>query len=836
MRCYTKNTYYKMSMAFGFCLSLVVSVVARDIPVPISIAANPTTLIGKVIDDETKSPLEFCTVTLYTNQDSSIISGTVTSADGAFSISTGDVDFFVKVEYIAYKPNIIDIQGKKIQNGIINLQTINLTPQATLMPNIEVRAERSSVMMTLDKRVFIVGKDLTSAGGTAEDILRNVPSLSLDSDGRFNLRGNGGIRILLNGRASALVSDENLSGLRQIRASQIQRVEIITNPSARFEAEGMSGIVNIILKKNQSKGLNGSVDAHLGNNSNIGIGANINYQKNKFNGFIGIGGWHSNTPGTGEFRNRFYHANIGGSTLYSNLDRIHERAVLPIFLKFGADYQFNKKNVVTSSVYLRSNKGKNNSTLNYTDAITTPENILLYTERLENETEEEYNFLYSFIYKRSFAKTGHQIVTEFQFEDQTENESSLYTEQYKDQNFVLQEKINYTQFANNEEGNRRLGLNIDYVLPLQKDGKFETGIQSTYRRIFNNYQVRNVINNIENTEIDFTNDFLYEETIHSMYINMGKKINKFSVQSGLRFEYTDATAKLLATNESNPRDYNNFFPSTFFTYSPTDNNAFQFSYSRRIERPTINDLNPFFTLRDRRNIFKGNPNIQPEYTNSFELGYLRYWQKGSLSTIAYFRETDNVIKRIQRVDSNNPEVTITQAENLDIKRNYGIELTYTYNPISKLSMMGDINIFHSLSEGTYTHEGKEIFVGGASYSMKAKTTTSYTFFNKFLTQFTFSYSAPRRTTQGINRATTALDLAGGIDVFKKNATLTLSVNDLFNSRRRRSFSEDETFYSADNFLWQSRTIILSFHYRFNQQKESNRIYVNPLNETDDEQF
>jgi len=823
-------------MAFGFCLSLVVSVVARDIPVPISIAANPTTLIGKVIDDETKSPLEFCTVTLYTNQDSSIISGTVTSADGAFSISTGDVDFFVKIEYIAYKPNIIDIQGKKIQNGIINLQTINLTPQATLMPNIEVRAERSSVMMTLDKRVFIVGKDLTSAGGTAEDILRNVPSLSLDSDGRFNLRGNGGIRILLNGRASALVSDENLSGLRQIRASQIQRVEIITNPSARFEAEGMSGIVNIILKKNQSKGLNGSVDAHVGNNSNIGIGANINYQKNKFNGFIGIGGWHSNTPGTGEFRNRFYHANIGGSTLYSNLDRIHERAVLPICLKFGADYQFNKKNVVTSSVYLRSNKGKNNSTLNYTDAITTPENILLYTERLENETEEEYNFLYSFIYKRSFAKTGHQIVTEFQFEDQTENESSLYTEQYKDQNFVLQEKINYTQFANNEEGNRRLGLNIDYVLPLQKDGKFETGIQSTYRRIFNNYQVRNVINNIENTEIDFTNDFLYEETIHSMYINMGKKINKFSVQSGLRFEYTDATAKLLATNESNPRDYNNFFPSTFFTYSPTDNNAFQFSYSRRIERPTINDLNPFFTLRDRRNIFKGNPNIQPEYTNSFELGYLRYWQKGSLSTIAYFRETDNVIKRIQRVDSNNPEVTITQAENLDIKRNYGIELTYTYNPISKLSMMGDINIFHSLSEGTYTHEGKEIFVGGASYSMKAKTTTSYTFFNKFLTQFTFSYSAPRRTTQGINRATTALDLAGGIDVFKKNATLTLSVNDLFNSRRRRSFSEDETFYSADNFLWQSRTIILSFHYRFNQQKESNRIYVNPLNETDDEQF
>ncbi|MBK9016046.1 MAG: TonB-dependent receptor plug domain-containing protein [Saprospiraceae bacterium] len=207
--------------------------------------------------------------------------------------------------------------------------------------------------MALDKRVFNVGKDLTSVGGTAEDVLRNVPGVSVDSDGRFNLRGNGSVRILLNGRASSLVSNENLSGLRQIRANQIERVEIITNPSARYEAEGMAGIVNIVLKTNQLKGMNASLDAHFGNNKNKGLGANFNYNKGRFNGFLGIGGWYANRPGTGSFRNRFYNLEYPDSTIFSNMNRTHDRASLPRFVKFGADYNFNPKNSITTSFAYR---------------------------------------------------------------------------------------------------------------------------------------------------------------------------------------------------------------------------------------------------------------------------------------------------------------------------------------------------------------------------------------------------------------------------------------------------------------------------------------------------
>ncbi len=793
-------------------------------------------IVGKVIDKVTKLPLEFSTISLYSKEDSLVLTGTVSNAEGAFSLETSHRDFFLKVEFLAYLSAIVEVPELAESQVRIDLGVIELIPNVESMAEVEIRAEKSSVVMALDKRVFYVGKDLTSVGGTAEDVLRNVPGISIDSDGRFNLRGNGNIRILLNGRASSLVSNENLPGLRQIRANQIERVEIITNPSARYEAEGMAGIVNIVLKTNQLKGLNGSLDAHFGNNKNKGLGANFNYNKGRFNGFLGIGGWYANSPGTGSFRNRFYNLEYPDSTIFSNMNRTHERASLPGFIKFGADYNFNPKNTITTSFAYRKSNGKNSSDLKYKDALGSYGNVFLITQRLEDEKEKEADLLYSLIYKKSFSRKGHQLISDFQYEDKAAEKTSVFEEQYFDGLNNPLSGVDYLQLSGNEEGNRRLGINLDYILPLKTEGKFEAGWQSSFREIFNNYEVKEIINSIENPDADFTNDFLYRETIHGVYLNFGKAINKFTLQTGLRVEQSDVSTKLLATNEVNPRKYTDLFPSAFLSYNLSDKNSFQLSYSRRIQRPVSSDLNPFFTIRDRRNIFRGNPNIEPEHTNSYELGYIRYWEKASLSSVAYFRKTHNVIKRIQRIDADFPGVTITQAENLDFKRNYGIELTYAYFPHQKWRLNGDVNFFHSLSKGTFEHEGQEVFVGGGSFSMEAKTSSRFTIWKKILTQLTLGYSAPRTTTQGINKSTTALDFAAGMDFLKKNGTLTLSVNDIFNSRRRRSFSEDETFFSEDNFLWQSRTILISFNYRINQQKEPNRIYVNPLIEKDEVEY
>jgi outer membrane receptor protein involved in Fe transport len=472
--------------------------------------------------------------------------------------------------------------------------------------------------------------------------------------------------------------------------------------------------------------------------------------------------------------------------------------------------------------------GDNSSVLQYLDARGQPDKVNKITRRAEVEKESDSNLRYSLIYKTQFEKEGNELITELQYEHTAMAKSSVFEEHYFDGANNPLTGMDYRQLANNKEGNHRLSSNVDYLLPFGEKGKFEAGWQGAVRQISNQYEVTEVVNNIENPDADFTNDFLYEEAIHGAYLNIGDAINKFSWQTGLRVEYSDVTTKLLATNLTNSTRYTDLFPSAFLTYKLTEVDAFQLSYSRRIQRPAYSDLNPFFTIRDRRNIFRGNPKIEPEYTNAYELGYIRYWEKASFSSVAYYRLTKNVIKRLQRVDTDSPGVTITQAENLDFKRNYGIEYTYAYFPHKKWRLYGDVNLYHSLSKGSFWHEGKHVFVGGGSFSMETKASSRYSIRDKLHTQATISYVAPRTTTQGLNRAMTVLDIAFGLDIFKKKGTLALSVNDLFNSRRRRSFSKDTTFYSEDNFLWQSRTVLLSFHYQLNQQKEPNRVYVTPL--------
>jgi outer membrane receptor protein involved in Fe transport len=485
-------------------------------------------------------------------------------------------------------------------------------------------------MMKLDKRVFNVGKDLVSAGGMAEDILRNVPGVSVDLESNLTLRGNSGVLILLNGRPSSLFGNGHTTGLRQIQADQIERIEIITNPSSRYEAEGTAGIINIILKNNQTKGLNGSVSANVGAPDNFGLGGNLNCHRKNFNWFTNLGTWYVNRPGTGSYRNQFFHPTNPDSTIFSNMNRTHERRSMVSFVKVGADYHFNPKNILMSSFAYRRSGDDNTSVLVYNDAYGQEENIFLTTDREENETEEEEELSYFLTYKRNFEQKGHQLITDFIFEDKAQKEESFYEELFYDSDHILIDTADFNQMANNDEGTRQTILKSDYIKPFNKEGKFECGFQSSFRQIGNNYSVKELWNNTEFPDTNFTNDFKYHETIHGLYANLGNQINKFSFQLGLRAEHSDVTTELLLTNESKHRIYGNLFPSAFFTYDLPKNNALQISYSRRIQRPGFTDLNPFFTLRDRRNIFRGNPNIIPELTDSYELGHVKYWDKGSL--------------------------------------------------------------------------------------------------------------------------------------------------------------------------------------------------------------
>ncbi len=808
--------------------------------IPTQIGTNPNnpvfTIIGKVVDQQTKAPLEYTTISIVFSADSSVLVGGLSDRNGYFTLGTDRKKIAIKLEYLAYLPKTIDNIQLPEQSDTLNLGIIELSPNMAMLGEVEVRAEKSSVAMSLDKRIFNVGKDLVSQGGTAEDILRNVPGVWVDINGDVRLRSNGGVRILVDGQTSLLINGKNSDGLRQIQASAIERIEIITNPSARYEAEGMAGIINMIMKKNDASGLNGSINANVGYPDNYGLGVSINYQKNKLNFFASAGVWYINRPGTGSYSNRFFNLENADSTLFSNLDRTHERSGKPINFKVGADYFINPKNTLTTSFAYRKGKDKNTSTLIYKDAFGSEGNVHLITERLENETGDEDNLNGFLRHKKTFSKKEHQLTSEIRYESEKEDEISIYDEAYFNGENIPLDTIGFNQITHNKSDNRLIIVKSDYILPIGKSSKFEGGFQSTFRTITNDYSVSELINNVEILDSNFINNFEYQEIIHGVYAEFGSKIEQFSYQVGLRIEHSKIQSGLGNKDDTKTSEYANFFPSAFIGYDFENQSGVQLSYSRRIERPGFLDLTPFFTLRDRRNIWRGNPNIRPEFTHAFEFGYVRYWGKGTLSAIAYYRKTDDVIKRIQRVDERFPETTITQAENLKIKRNYGLEFTYALSLTKWWKLNGDFDFFNSFAEGTYQDQGQEIYVGGESFSLQAKTISRFTFWEKLNSQLTFSYSAPRTTTQGVNKATVALDFATSIDLMKNNGTITLSVSDLFNSRRRRSFSEDETFYSEDNFLWQSRSVILSFNYRINQHKKQNQIYSSPIRETNEERF
>lgn len=794
------------------------------------------TIIGKVVDKSTKKPLAYTTISLYSAKDGLVVSGGITDQNGDFKLDTDQKKFFLKIGYIAYLPKIIDDIELSDDSDTLDLGIIELVRNTEMLEEIELRAEKSSVMMSLDKRVLNVGKDLVSKGGTAEDILRNVPGVWVDINGEVSLRSSDGVRILVDGQTSLLINGKNSDGLRQIQADAIDRIEIITNPSARYEAEGMAGIINIVMKKNEGSGLNGSFSSNIGHPDNFGIGGIANYRKNKINIFAGSGIWYINRPGTGSYRNKFFDLENPDSTLFSNLDRTHERRGKPINFKVGVDYFINPQNTLTTSFSYRKSKDNNTSNLIYTDAYSSLDNVHLITERLENETGDESN-LNSFLrHRKIFGNKENHLTSEIRYEREGEVETSVFDETYFNGEHVRIDTISFNQITNNKSDNELIVVKSDYILPIGEFTKFEGGFQSTFRTITDNYRVDELVNNLEIPDSNFTNNFKYNEIIHGVYSDFGSKIGQFSYQVGMRMEHSNVESGLEVQDGIKASKYFNFFPSAFIGYDFQNQSGVQLSYSRRIERPTFLDLTPFFTLRDRRNIWRGNPNIRPEYTNAIELGYLKYWEKGTLSAIVYFRKTDDVIKRIQRIDEQFPETTITQSENLDIKENYGIEFTYSLTLANWWRLNGDLNFFHSFSEGTYQHQGRDIYVGGKSFSLQSKTISRFTFWKKLNSQLTFSYSAPRTTTQGVNRATLALDFATSIDVLKNKGTITLNIKDIFNSRRRRSFSEDETFFSEDDFLWQSRAFVLSFHYRLNQHKKQSQIYSNPIQEDNEEQF
>jgi ferric enterobactin receptor len=776
-------------------------------------AQRQAIIAGTVIDSLSSKPLPYATISIFSANEKKLITGNVTDESGKFQIPAPPNNYFAEISFIGYQT--IKTRIFLAQSGdTYNLGEIRIAPSEEVLDEVTISGQRSSMELTLDKKVFNVGQDIANRGGTASDVLMNIPSVAVDPEGNVQLRGSGNVRILIDGKPSGLVSFKGGAGLQQLQANMVERVEVITNPSARYEAEGMAGIINIVLKKEQREGFNGTVDAIAGNPSNYGLAANINYRHRKVNFFLNYGIAYRSQPGRSALYQEVYD---NDTTFLLEQKNRTEYDALNNNIRGGIDIFLNPTNTLTGSYFYRGLNSTRHSELNYRDYANTLDNLLSTTTRTQDETETEPNSEYSIVYKKLLKKEGEELVSEIKFLDNKEN---------SDQNFVQR---NYapdgsentgeerTQKSINVESEKQYLLQVDYVKPFNKTGKAEIGVRSSLRKMVNDFWVKEladdgnyyVVNGLDNV-------FYYDEQIHAFYGILANKIGRFSYQAGIRNEWTNVETILEETNEKNPRKYFNAFPSGHLTFDLGEQSDLQASYSRRIRRPTYNDLSPFFTYFDSRNYSEGNPNLDPEYSDVFEIGYIRNLSIGSITSSIYNRRTTDKIDRIRTVDEDGN--AITRPENLSSEYAYGFELTGTFEVARWWKLDANMNFFYSEIDGsnivsTYSN---------TTYSWFSRQTSRFSLPGKVELQLRSNYEAPQKTAQGSRKGLFYIDFSGSKDIFKGKGTLSFSVLDLFNSRIVRSVAEGELFYSEIESQFRRRQVNVTMSYRINKNKTAKR--------------
>lgn len=782
---------------------------------------------GEVVDQSSKAALEFATISIFAKKDSALLTGGITEANGSYSFSVKPGGpMYAEVEFIGYESLTIDNLVPEKGKPMIDMGVIIMSAGGVNLDEVVVRAEKSDMQFSLDKRIFNVGKDLASRGGNASDVLDNIPSVTVGVEGEVSLRGSENVRILINGRPSGLIGLNGTDGLRTINASMIERVEVITNPSSKFEAEGMAGIINIILKKDRAKGFNGSFELTGGTPLQYGVGANLNYRQDKFNFFLN----YSYRKRTGDSNgNRYQEFYLEDITKVSLQKQVRERSGEDHSFRFGSDYLLSDNEVLTAAFLYRYGEDNNNNFVEYRDAdfpagslMTRPTNDFFnqYILRTDTENELEPTLEYSLRYDKKFKDDGHKLTADVSFQSNDEEESSFFRESLFENNLLVDDAL-LLQRSANEEGQRQWRLQLDYSKPFDNGYKSEMGALGTFRQISNNFLVETFAtaptspgNMIWVIEEGLSNDFIYDEDVLGGYANIGKDFEKISFQVGARAEYSRIRTELLQTNELNDRNYVNFFPSGFVSYKMEGENSFQASYSRRIRRPRFWDLNPFFTFTDRRNFFSGNPDLNPEFTDSYEIGHLKYWENGNIGSSIYYRHTSDNIQRVQTQDVEN-QTTVRRPENVGTGENMGFEFLFAYTGIKWLRLDGSINGFRFITKGT-SDAGQDFNVD--NYAWTSRLNSRISFWKNADLQLRLNYRAPRETLQGNTKSITSLNIAFSKD-FTPNLTFTLAVQDAFNNRKRRGEFIADDFYEESDFQWRPRTLIATLNYRINKKKE-----------------
>ncbi len=798
------------------------------------------TIMGSVIDENAVA-IQYASVYIKKVADSVTLQMSITDADGKFVIK--DIPFgkyFIEVQYIGYsKHRSSSFELSEIQ-PLFRMSKFKLFNKSTTLQTVEIKAQKEMLQSNLDKKVFNVESSIIADGATAVEVLQDIPSLDVDLDGNVTLRGSENVTVLIDGRSSNLTLD-------QIPASQIESIEVISNPSARLEPDGMAGIVNVVLKKKKESGFNGLMS--LGGSmtlfqnklffDNYNANLNLNYSYNKINVFFNYNyrSWAHHSAGSLDRYSWF-----GSDSTHLLQKNEQDMSGGSHDLRGGLDWFINKKNTLSFSLGYNRNVFKSNSftysnNSNYIDQLDIP-----YQTYDQNGVSQRVgdNISATIFYKKLFNTKGRELTTDLYFSQMDRKSTNNYVQQFS----VPDSTLDYLQETNTIELNRNGAAQIDFVTPVGNGGRIETGYKFSYRSVGQDYSLFDGYG--EGTlqqDSSQSNNFIFSEYINAAYFIYSNTFwEKFKVQVGVRAELANTSSDLKSADTVYFNNYFNLFPTVHLRYDFNAHHSLQLSYSRRVSRPSIHQLNPFIDISDKLNLRTGNPNLTPEFVNSFELGYLGTFKKSSINITAFYRQRNDIITRYTQliesiVDGEKYTYTLTSYQNLDKSQNFGFEVVYGQQiwKFWKINLNGNFYRVIIDSDSLIDENLSRDWAWGFRLNQ------TFTLPQNWDIQLNFRYRSPSITTgsmgwgsggigQGQRSGSYSLNFGVKKSFFKKNLVISLNIRDLLYNRYTKVHTysfDDESGYDA----WSIREhdsfqVTLSLTYKINNYKKRQDTHQN----------
>lgn len=767
---------------------------------------------GVVVDAQSKEAISSATILLLNRGTKAMVKNAQSDAQGMFEVLNVPAGVYtIKISYVGYQTLVRD--SVAMSTKAVALGKINMKPaKSNVLKEVAVTAARPAMQMGIDKKVFSVEQSLVSEGGSATDLLQNIPSVQTDMDGNVSLRGSGGVRVLIDGKPSVIAGGDVAQILQSIPASSIESVELITNPSSKYDAEGQSGIINIVLKKNKKLGLNGNMALSVGNRDNYNASTNLSFQNRKINLYANYGYRYGYRYGGGYTNTTYFEQPSGLGfanqiTSSSDLDKSHNA-------KVGIDYYLAPKSVISFAAGLNTRNEDERDELSI-DRLSTTYQPIERSNRLNTEDGVGASYNLNLDFAQKFNKPQEELTGSFSFSQGNNDSYQIYNTD--------------TYFGNTGSGfdvtrtdrdnfSRNYVAQVDYTLPLGKSGKLETGYRSQIRYSETNTFADELATNGTSYNFSYalSNLFNNKDQVHALYLNYQNQLGSFGYQVGLRGEDARLDTRLGAYNMANGINYTpgkvaytRLYPSVFLTQKLNGEQQVQLSYTRRVNRPRGWDTNPFLDVSDPYNYRQGNPNLLPEDVHAFELSYSKFWKKVSLVSSLYIRKTNDLIQRI-RTEPDEDGITISMPQNLTNSINSGLELIGKVDLAKIWNFTANANLYQRKITGVPAFG----ILARNGFSYNANLTNNFNLPHGISVQVRGEYNSREVMAQGVRKANYALDAGAKYDFAKRKATLSFNIRDVFNTRRWYMETQNNTSVVDFSRYRLGRQASLTLSYRF----------------------